>query len=342
MKVDRCYILLGSFNVSLNQGGSNFFNIDLREIMNGLYEKYSRFSIKLEAYHALVGNSGLTTGDEVQFLHIQGFNWLNGYDTNPLYQSSRVCGVLFFEHLTNTFSEYNRSIIYPSNIATIMFSRPAASRIRLELFSTSPASDVKNATLFGNEAPTYLFSITGVEDTYPIYRQPEIIEKSSQLVLNAKDAVNLEAFRRAIRWSVDLSQVIDRNVYNKYQKFALITKLVQDNDTFVGASGRGGYTVMLSGLNWFSPSLKLNSSYTGNRAFLNLYHQGSVTAISLLENYNGDTTKETFIENIFFKPASPIVELTLTLNRPRTLEVLAGSSQAILPWFYIFNIVPVD
>lgn len=340
MKIDRCYILLGQFNMSLNQGGSQFYNIDLREIMSSLYDKYSRFSIKLEAYHSRVNNSSGSTGDEVQFLHMDGFNWLNGFDTNPLYPSSRVSAILFFDHL-NSGSEFFRAMIYPSNIATTMFSRQASSRIRLELFSTTPDSNVKNATLFGNEFPNYLFSITGVEDSYPIYRQPEIIEKTSQLILNASNATNLEPLRRAIRWRVDLSQVIDRNIYNKYQKFALVTKMIQPNTLYHTFSAWTGITAMMSGLNWFSPSLKLNSTYTGSRGWLNLYHEGSVTAVSLVDFGNADTSKETFIENVFFKPASPIVNLTITFNRLNTLEIV-GSSQAIEPWIWFFQIIPVD
>jgi hypothetical protein len=342
MKIDRCYILLGQFNMVFNQDGSQFYDIDLREIMSSLYDKYTRFSIKLEAYHSRTANAAGLLGDEVQFLHMSGLNWLNGYDTNPLYPSSRVAAVLFFEHLLlGLTGEFYRSILYPSNIATTMFSRQASSRIRLELFATIPDNDVKLAALFGNELPNYLFSITGVEDSYPIYRQPEIIEQTSQLVLNASKATNLEAFRRAIRWQVDLSQVIDRNAYNKYNKFALITKMAQTNNTYANFSAWVGNTALMSGLNWFSPSVKLNSTYTGTTSWLNLYHQGAVSAVSLLDYTNFDLTKETFIENVFYKPASPVVDLTITFNRVSDLNLI-GSSQAIEPFVWFFQIIPVD
>lgn len=344
MKVDRCYILLGQFNRSSTSGGSDFYDIDLRDIMSSLYDKYTRFCIKLEAYHSRTANAATTTGDEVQFLHISGLNWLNGYDTNPLYPSSRVTAAMFFEHTLFWNGEFYRNMLYPANTATLMFSRQASSRVQLELFATTADSNTKLTSLFGSESPNYLFSITGVEDKYPIYRQPEVIEKTSQLVLNASKATNLEALRRAIRWRVDLSQVIDRNVYNKYNKFVLVTKMVQANNTYANFTAWFGSTALMSGLNWFSPSLKLNSRYSsggGSTSWLNLYHQGAVTAVSLVEYANIDYSKETFIDNVFYKPASPVVDLTITFNRMYSLDLI-GSSQAIEPFVWIFNILPVD
>lgn len=340
MNVDRCYILLGQFNMVLNQDGSQFYDIDLREIMSSLYDKYTRFCIKLEAYHSRVVNSNLAqhNGDEVQFLHLSGFNWLNGYDTNPLYQSSRVAAVTYFEHAGN--GEFHKTMIYPSNIATTMFSRQAASRISLELFATTADNNLKLPILFGNEFPNYLFSITGVQDSYPIYREPEIAAKSSRLILNARNATNLEPLRRAIRWQVDLSQVIDRNIYNKYSKFVLITKMIQPNNTYANFSAWTGITLLMSGLNWFSPSVKFNTTYTGTRGWMQ-YHQGAPTAISLLDYSNLDITKETFIDNVFYKPASPIVDLGITYNRQYNLDLI-GSAQAIEPFVFIFDILPVD
>lgn len=343
MKVDRRYILLGQFNRRATVDGSDFFSIDLRDIMGYLYDKYSRFSIKLEAYHSRVANSSTRVGDEVQFLHVGGFNWLNGYDTNPLYQGSRVAGVLYFQHESAfLIGEFNRQIIYPSNIATLIFSRQASSRIYMELFATTADSNLKLDQLFGSESPNYLFSITGVDDAYPIYREPEIIENTSQLVLNTANATSLETNRRAVRWRVDLSQVIDRNVYNKYIKFVLITKMILTNNTYWSFSSFVGSTNLVSGLNWVSPCLKLNSSYTGTTSWLNLYHEGAVTAISLTDNNTtGDTIKETFIDNVFFKPASPIINFTMTYNTINTLNLI-GVTQAIEPMVYIFNILPVD
>lgn len=118
MKVDRRYILLGRFNRTGTSGdGSDFYSIDLREILNDLYDNYTRFNIKLESYHS---RTAATVGlpSDVQFLHLSGLNWLNGYDTNPNFPSSRVAAVMFFN---NDQVEFARSMLYPSNIATLMF-----------------------------------------------------------------------------------------------------------------------------------------------------------------------------------------------------------------------------
>jgi hypothetical protein len=341
MKVDRCYILLGQFNRALQSGGSDFYNIDLRDIMGNIYDRYSRFCIKLESYHSRVANSGLpqNAGNEVQFLHIGGLPFINGYDTNPLYPSSRVVGVLHFEHSYG--SETFFGMIYPSNIGNVMFSRQASSRISLELFCTIASSNTKEPVVFGSENPNFLFSITGIEDKYPMYRQPEVIENTSQLVLNTQNAIDLEPLGRALRFTVDLSQVIDKNVYNKYNKFVLTTKMVQYNIVYANFSAWFGASIMMSGLNWYSPSLKLNSTYQGTTTWLNLYHKGAVNSIYVADAGSFDYTKETFIDNVFYKPASPIVELSLTYNRVYNMDLI-GVSRKPDPFLFIFNISPVD
>ncbi len=341
MKIDRCYILLGTFNRQSRSGGSDFYQINLREILGGLYDKYTKFNLKLEAYHSRVANSvGLPS--ETQFLQVAGFNWIGGLDTNERFQGSRVVGVMMFDHTLVNNTEFQRGIIYPSNIATQTFSRQADPRVLMELFATDPDLTTKVDPLFGNEDVNYLFSFTGVDERrIPLYREPEIIEKTGQLVLNTGNAVGLDANRRALRWNVDLSQLIDRNIYNKYGKFALITKMIQTITMSVTTSAFSGVSFLMSGLNWYSPSLKLNSTYTGNTVAFNSFHQGPATAIALIDTTNTDQTKETFIENVFYKPSSPIVSLTLTFNTTATLG-LTGVNAVIPAMYFIFNIVPVD
>lgn len=340
MKIDRCYILLGQFNRhSQSVDGSDFYEIDLREIMGGLYDKYNRFNIKLEAYHSRAVNSSALPS-ETQFLQIGGFNWLSGYDTNVAFSHTRTANMMYFQHLAGQ-DEYQRTIVYPSNIGTMTFSKQASPRILMELFTTDPDLTTKVNPLFGGENPNFLFSITGVEDRYNIVRQPEIIEKTGRLVLNASDAVDLEPSKRAIRWSVDLSQLIDSETYSKYSKFALITKMIQQNNVPANFSAWLAITFLMSGLNWYSPSLKLNRTYQGSTSFLNLYHQGAPTVIAITDTSNPDTIKETFIDNVFYKPASPIVDLSLTFNRQYTLDLL-GVTAPIDPFLFIFDIVPVD
>ncbi|MFY7883382.1 MAG: hypothetical protein ACOVOV_00915 [Dolichospermum sp.] len=338
MKVDRCYLLLGQFNRHSQSGdGSDFWDIDLREILQGLYDKYNRFNLKLEAYHSRTATSA-NLPNEIQFLQVRGYNWLSGLDTNPTFANSRVAGVMFLEHTGS--NEFMRGILYPSNIGTMTFSKQANPRIRMELFSTDPDLTTKVNPFFGNENPNFLFSFTGVEDKYPIYREPEVIEKSGQLTLNTANAIYLDTNRLANRWRVDLSQLIDRNIYQKYSKFALITKMIQQNNIQISFSAWSGVTFMMSGFNWYSPSLKLNSTYTGNRAWL-VQHQGAPTAIGLIESNNSDITKETFIDNVFFKPSSPVVEVTLTFNRLGDMA-FTGVTAPVPPFYFIFNIVPVD
>lgn len=340
MLIDRCYILLGSFNRQSRSGGSDFYQIDMREIMGGLYDKYTRFNLKLEAYHGRTANSvGLPS--ETQFLQVAGFNWLGGLDTNVAFQGSRVVGVMLFDHLA-TNPEFQRGMIYPSNIATQTFARHANPQITMELFATDPDLTTKITTLFGNEDVNYLFSFTGVDESrMPLYREPEIIEKTGQLILNTAQALELDTNRRAVRWSVDLSQLIDRNTYNKYGKFALVTKMIHSRPLNVSSSGFSGITLLMSGLQWFSPNLKLNRTYTGNTDAFNSFHHGPATAIALIDTVNTDIVKETFVENVFYKPSSPIVSLTMTYNAISNLA-LSGVTAQILPFYFIFNIVPVD
>jgi len=341
MLIDRCYILLGTFNRQSRSGGSDFYQINLREILGGLYDKYTKFNLKLEAFHSRVANSsGLPS--ETQFLQVAGFNWLGGLDTNVAFQGSRVVGVMMFDHNLANNTEFQRGVIYPSNIATQTFSRHANPQITMELFATDPDLTTKVEPLFGNEDVNYLFSFTGVDERIiPLYREPEIIEKTGQLVLNTGQALGLDANRRVLRWAVDLSQLIDRNTYNKYGKFALVTKMIQTRTMSVTTSGFSGVSFLMSGLNWYSPSLKLNSTYTGNTVAFNSFHQGPATAIALIDTTNTDQTKETFIENVFYKPSSPVVSLTLSFNTSATLG-LTGVNAVIPPMYFIFNIVPVD
>ena len=340
MNIDRCYLLLGQFNRAYQSGdGSDYYQIDLREIMKGLYDKYNRFNLKLESYASRTSNSG-TLPYESQFLQIAGFNWLSGYDTNSRFSNSRCAGVMYFEHLGGIAPEYLLGIVYPSDAGTLTFSRPASSKMTMELFATTPEIETKVNPLFGNESGNMLFSFTGVPDAFPIYRPMTIVEKTGQLVLNMAKAVALQNQNLALRWKVDLSQLIDRKTYNKYSKFALVTKEIQNNFTAISFSGFASITFMMSGLDWFSPSLKLNSTYTGSTSWLN-YHQGAPTALSIISTSSSDIIKETFIDNVFYKPSSPNVELTITFNRPYTMD-LTGVSSPVQPYYFVFNIVPVE
>ena len=340
MKFERCYILLGRFNRDSASGdGSSFWKINLREILGGLYDKYNRFNLKLEGYHARVTNSA-ALANEVQFLQVAGFNWLSGYDTNVEFSRSRVAGIMNFDHLTIN-NDYFRGIIYPSNIGTMTFSRQNDPNIIMELFATDPDLTAKVPLLFGDEGVNYLFSVTCVGDQkQALYREPEIIENMGQLVLNTANAVPLEAFRRAVRWTVDLSQLIDRDTYSKHSKFALTTKMIHINDLFI-ANNVLGATVLMSGLDWYCCAPLLNSTYTGSTVSFNTYHQAKATTIAVIATGNGDRSKETFIDNVFYKPASPIVNLTLTYNTTMTLDLIS-STGAIAPFYYIFSLVPVD
>lgn len=342
MNVDRSYILLGQFNRKARTGGSDFYDIDLREIMGGLYDKYNRFNLKLEAWASRTANSSATT-DDILFLQVGGLHWLSGYDTNPLYQGSRIVASMFFNENQGAYGEFYRGMIYPSNIATQTFSREACSNVTLELFATHARENNKMANLFSGDNPAYLFSITGVDEKYPIYRISDINVKTGQLVLNASQATNLEVNRRAISWNVDLSQIIDRDIYTNYSKFAFITKLIRTN-TFNGTGTDNFYAVLLmSGLSWYSPSLKLNSTYTGSTNSF-IYHNGTCNAIGVTSDSTiatADVSRETFIDSIFYKPASPVVNLVLTFNNITTLNLISVTAP-VNPFVFIFNIVPVE
>lgn len=342
MNIDRCYLLLGQFNRTSQSGdGSDFYDIDLREILKGLYDKYNRFNLKLEAYASRTANS---TGFpyEAQFLQIAGFNWLSGYDTDAKFSNSRCVGITHFEHQVGIVPEYALGIVYPSDTGTLTFSKPSNPKMTMEMFATTPEINTKVNPLFGGENGNYLFSFTGVPDAFPIYRPLTTIEKTGQLILNMANAEALQNQNLAVRWKVDLSQIIDKNTYTKYSKFALVTKEIMTNTTPITFSGFASVTFMMSGLDWFSPSLKINSTYSGSISWLN-YHQGAPTALGIISLSSNDNTKETFIDNVFYKPSSPNVELTLTFNRPYTMD-LTGISGAnvIQPYYFIFNIVPVE
>lgn len=134
---------------------------------------------------------------------------------------------------------------------------------------------------------------------------------------------------------------MDAKYYHKYSKFAFITKQIKPNNVNGTSSAASHTTLLMSGLDWVSPSLKLNSSYTGNRTFL-IHHTGTISAIGLVDGAtNNDLIKETFIDNIFYKPASPIVELSMTFNSILTLGLIAVSAP-IEPFHFIFQIVPVE
>lgn len=315
-------------------------NFDLRLILGAKYDKYEAFNIALEAFCPEGGGS---TGNVANMcIHIDGFPFMNNYyDSIQNYSSSRVIELISHNAGdlldTNVYNAY-----FLQNIHRIPFYRPATPIIqRLNLFLTAPDGTFQEK-LGSTNSVGYMciFSITGI-DAYRVRKIPRPIVYRSfdkynpQLVLNSAyatsiDPIDTTAFKKRIfRFdNVNWRQIIGSDLYDKYDKFALVTRRLSTMYTNVNyGNGNFIYPLYLSGSN-------LVFEYGGNFPVLttdsttiNLHNGRPViigiarTPVNFLRNLN-----DAYIENVFYKPTQDIGTITIHYSTVSSVSLIAGSS----------------
>ena len=220
MNHNKNYFLFYVPLVTTNDGtGLIRANFSLRYILGQLYDKYDAFSIKLEGFICRTAATAVIA-DDFLLLHMDGLPFMNGYDTSPNYRSSRVIEMI-------DYAGGNLGYNFMSNCNGVNFWKPSTEKIDLKLFHTRLTDETR---LINNDDVVFIFSITGIDAYQKIKRTKEITiprfpaMKTANLTLSTYKATSIDARNRAFKFSnVNLRRVIGED-YDKYKKFALITK----------------------------------------------------------------------------------------------------------------------
>ena len=331
----------GYFTISSETGNTVLtdgllYTINLMEILGGVYDKYNAFSIKLEQYICRTAQIAVIA-DDFLLLHMSGLNFFNGYDTLSNYNDTRVIELLSFENNNNGFnfiSSCNGSCFWKSrNI------------IQIKTFYTR----ISNGSLIVNNDNTLLmFSITGLEQ-YKIYNPSKGIVlrqntmRKAQLNINTLNAVSLDTRNRVFQFNnISLRNIIGLD-YDKYKKFALITKSIGYSEYELNyrqaISGLNSFRLTLSGLNWYRPNRFITTTFS------DMGHTKPDTNIGFgtFNSVVNKTITETYIENIFEKQ-SDIISLILAIGdlyQYRLMPVNAGTTTKFPHFDIDFDIIPI-
>lgn len=359
MNYNKTYFLL-YFNSGVIDGGTGYvYNINLRNRLSYLYDKYNAFSIKLESYICRSANSSFIV-DDFLLLHMSGLNFINGYDTCQKYSDSKVIEMIDF---SDTFQGNNNSSIrgytFVSNCNATNFYKPSTENIKLKLFYTRVSDE---SLISIPDDINYIFSITGIDKYKVMHPNKNVIIpilsnlKTVNLTLATYTATQLDSRNRAFKFSnINLRNLIG-NSYSQNQKFALICKSYiscEYNTSYLNSFS--GYTIgniFISGFNWITQSIELNNVNRGSvvqQFEINSIHQTPASVLCQV-NYNFSTNdmrrafKESYIENVF-EISNDNIDIVLS-NTPMYFYglTLANNSTTDLFPHYVFNldIIPVD
>lgn len=310
MNYNKKYFLICPYNGILDNAKGYSFDLNLRNIMGFMIDKYSSFNLKLESYICRSAQSS-SVEDDYLGLHVEGLNFFGGYDSCQYYQSSRLVEIIDFSSVLNNGA--NKGYTFVSNCNTQKF-YISTSNVKLRLFYTRISDNSYFAVADGF---SYVFSITGIENKVINPNKNVIIQRLSKmktihLTLSTYNAISIDSRNRAYKFSnINLREIIGQEFrYNT--KFALITKSytlceVDLNYTFAFSGYEVG-NILISGFNWVSPSLlydKLVSSTVALRDEMNKIHP-TPACILCQVNYNFSSNltmarcfKEFYIENVF-------------------------------------------
>lgn len=350
MNHDKNYFLFYTSNYTTVDGTTIVRkDMSLRYILGHLYDKYNAFSIKLEGFVCRTANTAVVA-DDFLLLHIEGLPFFNGYDTCPNYNNSRVIEMI-------DYAGGNLGYNFISNCNTVNFWKPSTEKFDFRLFHTRLSDETKLAT---NDDVNFVFSIIGLQKYKVIHPIKDIIiprfqrMKTWNLVLSTCNATSIDARNRAFRFSsVNLRQVIGSD-YDKYKKFALITKSYSMSE-YSGLSFMQNFSgflmsnILISGFNWFRPSMPQN---------VTLGIQAQITEINNIHPtppcfacqavYGSGSSpprayKETHIENVFEKSQETIdITISNTSIYNYALVPVNTSTTHLFPHYTLFfEIVPI-
>lgn len=352
MKHNKNYFMLYS-NAGVNDGDYiNYNNLSLRYILGQLYDKYNAFSLKLEQFICRSANTTVIT-DDFLLLHIEGLPFMNGYDTSPNYRNSRVLEVIDYAALGNI----GYSFISNNNVCN--FWKPSIENVNLKLFHTRINDETK---IHNNDAFTMIFSIIGIEEYQTKKPIKDIIDiprfqgiKTINFSLSTYKAESIDARNRAFKFSgVNLRSLIGSD-YDRYKKFALITKSYAYSEFSGGSypqSFSGFYVgnIFMSGFDWFRPSKPQNDvlGTTAQQVEIAYIHQTPPCVISQISYGGGSLVskvfKEVYIENVFEK-SQDIIDIIISNIQiySYALTPFNATNNILFPHFtFNFDIIPLD
>lgn len=351
MNHNKNYFLVYLNVVVVNDGTGFVINdLSLRYILGQLYDKFNAFSLKLEGFVARTASSAVITDDMLLF-HVDGLPFMNGFDTCPNYRSSRVVEMIDYATIGN--NGYN----FISNCNGVNFWKPSTEKINFKIFHTRLTDET---IIINPDDVAYIFSITGLSAYKTIHPTRDIViprfpaMRTSNLTLSSYKGVSIDARNRAFRFSqVNLRHVIGPD-YDRYKKFALVTKYYASVDWngsgYPGSfSGFGMGQMLISGFDWFRPSTAQYSA-KGTQAqqleIATIHPTPSCVACQVV--YGNSTVprafKETYIENVFEK-SQAVVDIIISQTQifGYMLVPFNTNNTQLFPHFTLnFDIIPLN
>lgn len=347
--------------------GSVYFNLDLRRILGQKYDKFEAFNLAIEAVSLAQGSDA--TNRTIHIWHVDGLPFFNNYfDSLSFRGSSRVLEVNSRRFLDGeatggpieSFTAYSNFL---QNIHRVPFYRPATPIIpQFTVFLTDVVGTFYETAINGFNL---IFSITGI-DAYRVRRIPRPLfyrsfsKPNPVLVLRSSNATSVDPLfdkKRAFRFeNVNWRQVIGSDLYDKYEKFALVTRrisssVVDTNFATNFANQATNEVFYLSGSNLIFETRSDSPYCSANTNALSL-HSGMPVAVGLLSNHQGRQRAlvnlvDTYMQNVFLKPAEDVGFITihysnvLTLSLVTTMNPDTSNATPYPTLVFQFEIIPV-
>lgn len=351
MNHNKSYFLFYTSNVMVNDGsGVVRSDFSLRYILGHLYDKYNAFSIKLEGFVYRAANFAAIV-DDFLLLHMDGLPFMYGFDSCPNFRGSRVLEMLDYAGVGN--NGYN----FISNCNGVNFWKPSTEKINLKLFFTRVSDE---SLLISNDDSVFIFSITGLDAYRVIHPTRDVIiprfpaKRTSNLTLCTYKGVSIDSRNRAFRFpNINLRDLIGPD-YDKYRRFALITKSYAMCE-WSGASYNGAFSgflmsnILISGFNWFRPSTAqyaLLGTVAQQNEIAAIHQTPACVACQVVHGSNSaipKAFKETYIENVFEK-SQDLIDITISHNQIYGYilnTANSGNAQLFPHYTFIFDIIPV-
>lgn len=336
----------GTFRTNV---GITHYGLDLRRILGQKYDKFEAFNLAIEAVHL---DGGTNLDDRAVFcIHVDGFPFMNNYyDSLGTRSSSRVLEVVSQRGGDGVIGSGSlESHLYSSNflqnIHRIPFYKPNTPVVDFTTFVTS-----SNGTFYERQNGTgysLIFSITGI-DAYRVRRLPKemkpVVYKSFSkanptLVLNSAYATSVDPIdttnfkKRIFRFeNVNWRRVIGEELYNKYDKFALVTRRLSISVINFNFSTNAvpNATLYLSGSNLIFENRSDGQFVTANTNATSLHSAMPVIIGTIRAQISASralmTLVDSYIENVFYKPTQDIGHITIHYSDFNSVALASAST----------------
>lgn len=283
-------------------------------------------------------------------LHMEGLPWMNGYDSCLNYGNSRVIEMIDFNGPNNGYN-------FISNCNAVNFWKPSTESITLSFYYTRINDETRTTTA---DDVSYIFSITGLDRYKIMHPMKDIIIPRIQTIptvnfkLSTRDATSIDSRNRAFIFSnINLRDIIGA-AYDKYKKFALITKFYASNEitsNFTNTfSGNAMGNIMISGFDWYRPS---NAQYNNFGTVAQQQEMAIIhptpscvccQVVYVTSGFAPKSQKETYVENVFEKSTDRIdISISNTSIYGYYLVPANGANTELFPHYtFLFDIIPLE